>query len=196
VLAGELVDVARKWNTPTEVGAALRVLAHADPAGRLDLLTESVAVLENSPARLELARALVDLGEALRVAGRRSEARDPLHRGIELATECGSIALRTRAVAALAASCAAAGRRLGLPMEDRAFRAHLTLGRVKGRAPMDLRPLVNELHDYEGPSWSASALLLMRSYLGAEARHETLASWPLRDAEPPRGRRNEPPVRS
>jgi 2'-5' RNA ligase len=83
-------------------------------------------------------------------------------------------------LAALAASCAAAGRRLGLPMEDRSFRAHLTLGRVKGRAPMDLRPLVNELRAYEGPSWSASALMLVRSYLGAEARHDTLASWRLR----------------
>ncbi|WP_376706492.1 helix-turn-helix transcriptional regulator [Actinophytocola algeriensis] len=100
-LAGELVAVARKWNTPTDVGPALRVLAHAEPDGRLALLTEAVAVLETSRARLHLARALVDLGEALRVAGRRSEARDPLHRGIDLATECGSIALRTRAVAAL-----------------------------------------------------------------------------------------------
>ncbi|MDQ3789896.1 MAG: LuxR C-terminal-related transcriptional regulator, partial [Actinomycetota bacterium] len=102
-LASELVDVARKWDTPTEVGSALRVLALADPDGRLELLTEAVAVLGTSPARLHLARALVDLGEALRVAGRRREARDPLHRGIDLATECGSIALRTRAVAALEA---------------------------------------------------------------------------------------------
>ncbi|MEU4770317.1 LuxR C-terminal-related transcriptional regulator [Actinosynnema sp. NPDC023794] len=102
-LADDLVAVARKWNTPTEVGSALRVLAHADPDDRLDLLAESVAVLEPSPARLHLARSLVDLGEALRVAGRRSEAREPLHRGIDLATECGSTALRTRAVAALEA---------------------------------------------------------------------------------------------
>ena len=102
-LAAELLALARKWGTPTEVGAALRVLAHAEPADRLELLTESVAVLEPSPARLRLAHTLVDLGEALRVAGRRGEARDPLHRGIELATECGSVALRTRAVAALEA---------------------------------------------------------------------------------------------
>ncbi|WP_425471107.1 helix-turn-helix transcriptional regulator [Saccharothrix variisporea] len=102
-LADELLAVARKWNTPTEVGAALRVLAHADPDNRLDLLTESTTVLDRSPARLHLARALVDLGEALRVAGRRTEARDPLHRAADLATDCGSTALRTRAAAALEA---------------------------------------------------------------------------------------------
>nr|WP_309114387.1 AAA family ATPase [Saccharothrix sp.] len=102
-LAEELVGVARKWDTPTEVGAALRVLAHASAEDRLDLLTESVTVLEPSPARLHLARSLVDLGEALRVAGRRSEAREPLHRAIDLATDCGSTALRARAVAALEA---------------------------------------------------------------------------------------------
>ncbi|NUT91279.1 MAG: LuxR family transcriptional regulator, partial [Saccharothrix sp.] len=102
-LADELVAVARKWNTPTEVGSALRVLAHADPDNRLDLLTESVTVLDTSPARLHLARALVDLGEALRVAGRRTEARAPLHRATDLATDCGSTALRTRAAAALEA---------------------------------------------------------------------------------------------
>jgi 2'-5' RNA ligase len=87
-------------------------------------------------------------------------------------------------LAGLSASCAAVGRRLGLSIEDRAFRPHLTLGRVKGRAPMDLRPLVAELSGYEGPSWSASAIVLVRSYLGSEPRHEALASSPLLGDEP------------
>jgi DNA-binding CsgD family transcriptional regulator len=103
LLAQEQVVIARKWGAATEVGAALRLLAHADAGRRLDLLTDAVAVLETSPAKLHLARALVDLGEALRVARRRTDARVPLHRGIDLATECGSLVLRTRAVDALEA---------------------------------------------------------------------------------------------
>ncbi len=102
-LAGEQVVIARKWGTATEIGAALRLLAHADVDRRLELLAESVDVLETSPARLHLARSLVDLGEAMRVARRRADARTPLNRGIELATECGSVVLRTRAVEALEA---------------------------------------------------------------------------------------------
>ncbi|MFD9703281.1 AAA family ATPase [Lentzea sp. NPDC059081] len=101
-LATEQLDVARRWGAATEVGAALRLLAHAS-TDRVDLLTESVAVLENSPARLELARSLADLGEALRVARRRTDAREPLHRAMDLAEKCGSAVLHTRAVEALEA---------------------------------------------------------------------------------------------
>ncbi|MFJ5991176.1 AAA family ATPase [Lentzea sp. NPDC092896] len=102
-LATEQLDVARKWGAATEVGAALRLLSNADADARLELLTESVTVLEASPSRLELARSLVDLGEALRVDRRRTDAREPLHRAIELAGTCGSATLQTRAVEALEA---------------------------------------------------------------------------------------------
>ena len=102
-LAAEQLEVARKWGAATEVGSALRLLAHADPTQRIDLLTESISVLEDSPSRLERARSLVDLGEALRVARRRTDARDPLHRAIDLAGECGSAVLKTRATEALEA---------------------------------------------------------------------------------------------
>jgi DNA-binding CsgD family transcriptional regulator len=102
-LASEQLGIARKWGAATEVGAALRLLAHTSADSRLELLTESVNVLETSPSRLELARSLVDLGEALRVARRRSDAREHLHRAIELAGECGSAVLRARAVEALEA---------------------------------------------------------------------------------------------
>ena len=46
-------------------------------------------MLEPSGARLELARALVDLGAAQRRAGRRAAAREPLRRGVDLAVRCG-----------------------------------------------------------------------------------------------------------
>ncbi|OXM53446.1 helix-turn-helix transcriptional regulator [Amycolatopsis alba] len=102
-LAEEQVVIARKWGTATEIGAALRLLAHADGDRRLDLLSESVGVLERSPARLHLARSLIDLGEAMRAARRGTDARSPLNRGIRLAAECGSAVLRTRAGKALEA---------------------------------------------------------------------------------------------
>ncbi|GAA1262113.1 helix-turn-helix transcriptional regulator [Saccharothrix xinjiangensis] len=102
-LAREQLALARKWGAATEVGAALRLLAHADARRRVGLLVESVAVLEASPARLHLAKSLADLGEALRVARRRADAREPLHRAMELAAACGATALRRRAAEALEA---------------------------------------------------------------------------------------------
>jgi DNA-binding CsgD family transcriptional regulator len=54
-------------------------------------------VLEGSQAQLELARALVELGAALRRANRRGEARAPLRRGLELAYRTGATGLVRRA---------------------------------------------------------------------------------------------------
>lgn len=65
--------------------------------GGLERLREAVAVLEASPAKLELARALVDLGVALRHASERSAAREPLRRGLDLAHRCGATVLAGRA---------------------------------------------------------------------------------------------------
>ena len=60
-------------------------------------------VLEDAPARLALAAALTDLGEALRVVKRRTDAREPLRRGAELADSLGALSLRARAMEGLAA---------------------------------------------------------------------------------------------
>ena len=54
-------------------------------------------MLAGSPARLEHARALTDLGAALRRANRRSEARGALQSGLDLAQRCGARALAERA---------------------------------------------------------------------------------------------------
>jgi DNA-binding CsgD family transcriptional regulator len=70
----------------------------------LALLREAVEVLEDSPALLEHGRAFTELGAALRRANRRSEARDPLRRGLELAHRCGAKPLAERAHTELAAS--------------------------------------------------------------------------------------------
>jgi RNA 2',3'-cyclic 3'-phosphodiesterase len=80
----------------------------------------------------------------------------------------------------LAASVAAAVRRTRIPVEDRPFRPHITLGRSRGRDAVDLRPLVRNLAGFSGTPWTADELRLVRSYLGPKVRHETLASWPLR----------------
>ena len=49
--------------------------------------------LRGSPASLELARALCDLGGAQRRAGQRSAAREPLREALELAQRCDAAAL-------------------------------------------------------------------------------------------------------
>jgi RNA 2',3'-cyclic 3'-phosphodiesterase len=78
----------------------------------------------------------------------------------------------------LADRCVASGRRCGITMEKRAFQAHLTLARA--RTPTDLGQL-SDLWSYEGPTWTAETLRLVRSTLGAEVRHETIAEWSLGD---------------
>jgi DNA-binding CsgD family transcriptional regulator len=83
---------------PRARGVALRALGLIEGGDRgIDLLHDAVTELRTSPARLELARALADLGAALRHAGRRSRAREPLSEGLDLARRCGALALSLRA---------------------------------------------------------------------------------------------------
>ncbi len=104
-LAAEELALARAWGAPRALGRALRVtgLAEGGEPG-LMLLGEAVAVLENSPARLERAKALVELGATLRRGGRRSEAREPLRRGLELAYATGAKPIVERAQTELRAT--------------------------------------------------------------------------------------------
>jgi DNA-binding CsgD family transcriptional regulator len=92
------LELARRWGAPRTTGISLRVLGlcRGDARG-IELLRESVEVLEGSGARLEHARSLVELGAALRRAGARTEAREPLHAGMELAHRCGAAPLVDRA---------------------------------------------------------------------------------------------------
>jgi DNA-binding CsgD family transcriptional regulator len=104
-LATEHLAFARRWGGPSVLGRALAVRGVVDTgADRIRFLEEAVAVLEDSPARLELARAAVELGVALRRAGRRGAARDELMRGGDLAHRCGADALAARARAELVAT--------------------------------------------------------------------------------------------
>jgi DNA-binding CsgD family transcriptional regulator len=58
---------------------------------------EAVRVLEGSQTALRRARASVELGSALRRAGKRRDAREPLREGLDLAHRCGARALAERA---------------------------------------------------------------------------------------------------
>ncbi len=79
-------------------GVALRALGLITGGDDgLELLRESVAVLADSPARYEHARALVELGAALRRSGRRAESREPLEAGMEIAHLGGAERLVARA---------------------------------------------------------------------------------------------------
>lgn len=103
-LAADEVHRARSFGAPRAIGAALRAQALVGSSGeRPDRLADAVAVLADSPARLEHARALVDLGAALRATGRRTAAREPLREALALAFRCGSPRLERRARAELAA---------------------------------------------------------------------------------------------
>jgi DNA-binding CsgD family transcriptional regulator len=103
-LAADELRRARSFGAQRAIGIALR--AHAlvgPPAERPNRLAEALAVLAPSPARLEHARVLVDLGAMFRAAGQRSAAREPLLEGLTLAARCGARALERRARAELAA---------------------------------------------------------------------------------------------
>lgn len=104
-LVGEEIALARRWGAPTALGRALRVAGtvRSDEEG-LGLLREATTVLAGSPARLEYAKALVDLGAALRRVGQHNESHQNLCRGIELAQICGATPLAERGKAELRAS--------------------------------------------------------------------------------------------
>jgi DNA-binding CsgD family transcriptional regulator len=93
-LAGEELNLARRWGAPRALGRALRVAGQVrgGPAG-LALIREAVTVLEDSPARLEYASALVELGAALRIAGSRASARRPLAEALSIADTLGAAPL-------------------------------------------------------------------------------------------------------
>jgi ATP/maltotriose-dependent transcriptional regulator MalT len=88
-------------------------LAEGGDAGEA-LLQEGVAVVADSPARLEYAKALVEYGAGLRRADRRADARQPLREGLELATKCRATPLEEHAEAELLATGARRLRRRAL----------------------------------------------------------------------------------
>jgi DNA-binding CsgD family transcriptional regulator len=93
-LAAEEVDLARRFGAARQLGVALRAAGLVQRGERgLNLLAEAEEVLGHSEDQLERARALVEHGSALRRAGKRTQARDRLAAGMDLAHRCGASAL-------------------------------------------------------------------------------------------------------
>ncbi len=99
-LARELLEIARAWDAVWPLVGALRVAGVVE-GGRegLAMLREAEALLSASPARLENARLLVDLGAALRRNGSLADARDVLARAADLSRQIGARRLLARATA-------------------------------------------------------------------------------------------------
>jgi 2'-5' RNA ligase len=69
---------------------------------------------------------------------------------------------------------------VGAEPEDRPFRPHLTVARGSNGDRAAVRGAVQRLGEYGGPSWSVSAVRLIRSRPGEDgAQHETLVVSPL-----------------
>ncbi|MGH2987668.1 MAG: helix-turn-helix transcriptional regulator, partial [Solirubrobacterales bacterium] len=104
-LAAEELARARRFGAPETLGIALQAAALAEGGEReLELLREAIALLADSPHRLEHARSLVALGSALRRSGERAAARGPLKDGLETARSCGAVPLVERAYEELRAT--------------------------------------------------------------------------------------------
>jgi 2'-5' RNA ligase len=122
------------------------------PRGTLPALASTAApvVAAAPPMRLRLAG-----------AGRFGSARRP---AVAWAGVDGDVGPLTE----LAAGLTGLARGLGLPVEDRPFRPHLTLGRWPPRRPAD-GALTDRLAGYRGPVWPVREVLLLESRPGVAA---------------------------
>ena len=100
LLAETNLELARAHGAEWVLGSALRVAALVGPKEeRLERLEESVRLLDGSPARLLLATAFIDLGEALRRSGQPMAVSTlPLRRGLDIAFGLQAAPLVSRAL--------------------------------------------------------------------------------------------------
>src|SRR5262249_12456732 len=92
-LLDEELRLARQWRAPATGGRVLRGLGTMDREKAIEHLTESVGLLSQSRTRLEYAKALGELGAAMRLERKPGDAREPLYQALELATVSGATAL-------------------------------------------------------------------------------------------------------
>jgi DNA-binding CsgD family transcriptional regulator len=103
--AHTMLAAAERFGAPGLLGIARRLVGQATGGqDGVEHLRAAIEPLERSPRRLEHARALIELGAALRRLNRRVEARDPLRRGLDLAQRCGAETLTTQAMHEMRAS--------------------------------------------------------------------------------------------
>jgi DNA-binding CsgD family transcriptional regulator len=122
--------VTARWGIPRARAALQRAhgLVESDPFQ----LEAAVATLEHVSAPLERARTLIDLGAMRRRAGQRSEAREVLRAGLDLAHRCGADGLGARATEELAA-CGARPRRMLLTGPESLTAAERRVATLAGR---------------------------------------------------------------
>ncbi|WP_255557586.1 RNA 2',3'-cyclic phosphodiesterase [Modestobacter sp. L9-4] len=152
---------APHWTPPERWHLTLAFLGQV-PAPLLAPLTAAVGAAVEGVTALSL---------QLTGAGRFGSRRRP---AVCWAGLAGDVAPLT----ALAGRLADAARAVGLPVEDRPFRAHLTVGRWRAGQPAD-PDLPDRLAGHRGPAWTASEVVLWRSHLGAAPRYERVTAWPL-----------------
>lgn len=118
-VADENMARAREWGLVSgEAHVARAVAATREPVEAVELLEAAAASMEGSPRRLERAHALVELGTALRQAGRRTDARVPLREAFDLARRCGAARIAKRANAELQATGAKVRRYAPIGVES------------------------------------------------------------------------------
>ena len=154
-LAHEEVERCRNFDAPGPLGIALRTLGVVEPGGSgIDLLEQSAAQLRRSPRRLECAIALLELGAAIRRAGRRADAREPLREALDLAHACGADAVAARAHDELVTAGARPRRD---PVESRSAltASELRVARMAAEGHDEPRdsagPLPDREHDRDAP---------------------------------------------
>lgn len=104
-LADEQIAFAHYWGAPATIAHVTRAAAAArGGAEEIELLKVAAAGLDGSPRKLEHAHLLFDLGSALRRAGQRADAREPLRGASDLARRGGAARLARRANSELAAT--------------------------------------------------------------------------------------------
>jgi DNA-binding CsgD family transcriptional regulator/phosphoserine phosphatase len=90
-LVAEDLAVAAQWDTARYRGIALRATGLVEGGVRgIELLRESVELLEKSQSVIERLRTMLSLGAALRRAGQLTEARELLRRTLDAAHRCGA----------------------------------------------------------------------------------------------------------
>jgi DNA-binding NarL/FixJ family response regulator len=99
-LADEELALARAFGAQRAIGIALHAHALAHDHDQATL-TEAIQTFADAGARLEQARATIDLGSAIRRTGNRIDARATLAQGADLAHRCGARVLVEHARAEL-----------------------------------------------------------------------------------------------
>jgi DNA-binding CsgD family transcriptional regulator len=107
----EIRAAERSGSARVKGTAQLALALCSPPPERTGLLRESVETLRESPARIELCRALGELGGEMRRRGSPTDARGPLTEAVSLARSCGATALEEQARSELVASGARPRRR-------------------------------------------------------------------------------------